>query len=206
MALVGQPVLYLASASPRRQALLKQMDLSFQIVDVQVDESVKPNESPRDYVKRLAEIKALAGAKLTCDPEAWVVGGDTVVVLNHQILGKPRDEEDAQQMLSQLSGKVHLVLSAVAVAHQGEVASCLQQTEVEFAALDSDWIASYVASGEPLDKAGAYAIQGAAARYIKKINGSFYAVMGLPLYELDQLLQHRGFVRAGIDLTASAPA
>lgn len=185
----------LASVSPRRHALLQQLGISFDAMDARVDERRPAGEPPLQYVERLARAKALAGWRLsggTCP----ALGADTIVVLQDQVLLKPTDEADAARMLAELSGRRHAVLSAVAVAvGPGRVDCLVNRTEVEFAELPEPWIAEYCASGEPMDKAGAYAIQGQAARYIRHIDGSFSGVMGLPLYETAQLLQRAGVLQ-----------
>lgn len=180
--------LYLASGSPRRAKLLKQLGYDFEQVLPEIAEQQKKNESPYHYVKRLAQEKALAGLKLADRP--WpVLGADTIVVLNNQVLEKPQDEEQAIVMLSQLSNQTHRVLTSVALATNTGVNSRLVETAVTFCALHRQQIVKYVASGEPMDKAGAYAIQGLAGAFIRHIEGSYYAVMGLPLVETRELIE-----------------
>lgn len=186
--------LYLASSSPRRQELLAQLGVDFSLVSAEIDESPRQDEEPLEYIQRMALQKALAGAQsIDSAMDAWVIAGDTSLVLDNRILGKPKDAGEAKFMLSQLSARSHKVYSSVAVWHQGEVQSLINITEVTFTGLDADDITAYVASGEPLDKAGAYAIQGYAAKWVKNINGSYSGVMGLPLFELSQLLEQSGY-------------
>jgi septum formation protein len=146
-------------------------------------------------VRRIAIEKALDGFNKVAGKQIWVVGGDTAVVLDNKVFGKPRNAADAVRMLRLLSGKSHTVLSAVAVVYDGEVFSAVNQTEVVFRTLSEQEIQAYWASGEPDGKAGSYAIQGLGARFIEKINGSYSGVMGLPLFELDQLLSQAGYYR-----------
>lgn len=184
---------YLASQSPRRCELLRQLGLRFIKLAADINESVLADEAARDCVRRLAEAKALAvwnsAARIHSIP---VLAADTIVVLDQVILGKPRDSDDACDMLRQLSGRQHQVLTAVAI-RQGERRESLVQTSlVSFAKLSSQQIERYVASGEPADKAGAYAIQGRAAAFVSDLQGSYSGVVGLPLYETCRLLRHFG--------------
>jgi len=195
--------IYLASRSPRRRELLKQAGIAFEIVlfredarrDVDVDESPAPGEDPREYVLRMARAKAqaanlrLAQRKLPLYP---VLGADTTVVLGGRILGKPVDVDDAVAMLEALSGRAHEVLTAVAVTRLDRLETRLSVSTVEFAALSAQQIKQYVASGEPMDKAGAYAIQGRAGTFVRHLNGSYTGVMGLPLFETLELLESFG--------------
>ena len=181
--------LYLASGSPRRQELMQQLNLDFKVVSAPIDETLQAGESPKQYVTRMAKEKALAGADRLLDANAWVVGGDTSVVFADHVLGKPENDNHAIEMLKMLSGQSHEVFSSICITHNGQVFSALNQTEVCFKSLSNDEIANYVAIGEPQGKAGAYAIQGQAAVFIKSIKGSFSGVMGLPLYELNMLLE-----------------
>lgn len=186
-------LLYLASTSPRRAELLRQLGLDFEVINAPVEEVALPNESPFSYVRRIAIEKALDGFNKVSGKQIWVVGGDTEVVLDNKVFGKPRNEADALRMLRLLSGRSHTVLSAVAVVYDGEVFSAVNQTEVCFRALSEQAMRDYWATGEPEGKAGAYAIQGLGARFIEKIDGSYSGVMGLPLFELDQLLTASGY-------------
>jgi septum formation protein len=195
--------IYLASRSPRRRELLKQVGISFEIVlfredarrGADVDESPQPGEVPSDYVLRVACSKAEA-ASLRLNqrrlPAYPVLAADTTVVLDGRILGKPADEADAIAMLTALAGKSHQVLTAVAVGRYERLETRLSTSTVEFAALTPAQIRSYVATGEPLDKAGAYAIQGRAGAFVRHLAGSYTGVMGLPLYETVELLETFG--------------
>jgi septum formation protein len=182
----------LASGSARRRALLDQMRLSYRTVRADVDESMRDGETAADYVLRVAAKKArwAVGHDASALP---VLAADTAVVLDAKILGKPGDAASARHMLQQLSGRTHEVYSAVVLlARSGRECSRLSVSEVTFAHLDAEWIEACCACGEPLDKAGAYAIQGYAAQYISRLEGSYSGVMGLPLYETMELLRHAG--------------
>jgi len=185
------PEIILASASPRRAELLRQIGVAFRVMPVDIDESLHRGEVAVDYVLRLAREKALAGAGLAHSQalELAVLGADTIVELEGEILGKPVDADHARDMLSRLSGKSHHVHTAISLDRGDEIASALSTSVVVFAKLSEAEIGAYVASGEPMDKAGAYAIQGGAARFVKNLNGSYSGVMGLPLYETVQLLK-----------------
>jgi septum formation protein len=186
-------LLLLASASPRRSALLTQIGVVHEVLPAQVDETVLPDESAEALVVRLAGLKARHGAARRAAGDGRpVLGADTVVVVDDRILGKPRDATDGASMLRQLSGRSHRVLSGVALAHAGAVRTALSISTVSFRALDAAEIAAYWASGEPRDKAGAYAIQGRAARFVTHLAGSYSGVMGLPLYETAELLTAAG--------------
>jgi septum formation protein len=181
--------LILASASPRRRELLRQVGVAFNVVVAAVNESVLPGESPAAYVLRVARDKALS--VLAREGDALpVLAADTAVVLGDRILGKPDSRADAIDMLQGLSGQTHEVYSAVVLAAAaGRVLDCLNITRVTFAQLDRAWIESYCDTGDPMDKAGAYGVQGRAAEKITRIEGSFSGVMGLPLYETCRLLR-----------------
>lgn len=181
--------LLLASASPRRRELLAQIGLRFRVVVADVDEAVIDGESPEDYVLRLARAKALEVLQRE-GGDVPVLGADTAVILDGHILCKPRDRSEAERMLGRLSGRAHEVYSAVAVATGPDsVFDRLNVTRVTFARLEPEWIASYCDTGDPMDKAGAYGVQGRAAERISRIEGSFSGVMGLPLFETSQLLE-----------------
>lgn len=191
--------LYLASSSPRRRELLKQIGIRFEVVSgLVVDESLRVAETPEDYVYRLARDKAIAGHNLI-SPEgtdrpagfAPVLGADTCIAIDGEILGKPSDRDDCIAMLRRLSGISHRVLTAICLFDGKHESQCLSQSVVSFKALGLDEIKRYWESGEPVDKAGAYAIQGYAARFITHLKGSYTGVVGLPLYELSELLQSR---------------
>jgi len=187
--------IYLASRSPRRQELLGQIGVKFEAMEIDVDESVLGGESPRAYVERLARAKAEAGwRRVERDnlPRAPVLGADTTVAVDGRILGKPADDLEATEMLAVLSGRLHEVLTAVAAKHESWLESAVAVSEVRFKTLSKEEIARYVATGEWEDKAGAYGIQGHAARFVAELRGSFSGVVGLPLYETAQLLERIG--------------
>lgn len=194
--------IYLASASPRRRELLKQIGVRFEVLLLRahpsrtdVDETPLAGENPRDYVLRLARIKAEVGNRAFRTrhlPAYPVLAADTTVTLDGDIIGKPADRAEAESILARLAGRRHEVLTAVAMAFDSEVDVTLSISSVQFAPLSAQTIKHYVASGESHDKAGAYAIQGAAATFIARIEGSYSGVMGLPLYETSQLLQKFG--------------
>ena len=173
------PPLILASASPRRAELLQAAGIPFDIDAADVDETLLPGEPPHLYVARLAEAKARAVARRA--PDRPVLGADTVVVAGDSVLGKPADPADAVRMLESLSGRTHLVLTGVCVVATGRVSVEVALTTVEFRPLDPAEIQWYLASGEPMDKAGAYAIQGLASRFVTRIDGSYSNVVGLPV-------------------------
>ena len=172
-------MIVLASGSPRRRQLLEMLGLSFRVVPPHVDEAVRPAEQPEAYVTRLAREKASVVA--TGEPGAVVLAADTTVVLRAHLFGKPQTPDQATEMLRRLQGRKHQVLTAVAVAQDGRIEHALDVTDVMFRQLSDAVIAEYVATGEPLDKAGAYAIQGQGATLVEGIHGDFYGVMGLPL-------------------------
>lgn len=179
--------LILASKSPRRVALLAEMGVQCTVMPADIDESVLPNESPADYVLRLAIAKANTVALRAHSPLP-VLGADTTVAFETQIFGKPDSADEAIAMLHQLSGRVHWVHTAVALVAQGEVSHRLSSSQVQMMEIPAHVIADYVASGEPLDKAGAYGIQGRAGRWITQFTGSYSGVMGLPVHETAELL------------------
>lgn len=190
-----QPRLILASTSPRRRELLTQAGIEFEVISPGqsgVDETPFVNEEPAQYVLRLAQAKARAGIESLTQSgrtdELWVLGADTTVTIHGQILEKPIDASDATRMLQLLSGKTHHVLTALALISNQREESIVHSSVVQFDELSTQQIADYIASGEPFDKAGGYGIQGRGARFIKHLEGSYSGVMGLPLYELGQLL------------------
>lgn len=183
--------LCLASASPRREALLKQIGLSCLKYPVDLDEGVLPGESAPSYVMRLAEQKALAGQKRS-GTELPVLGSDTSVVFDGKILGKPRDRRQAVDMLMRLSGKTHQVMTGVAVCQGRHVQSIISVTDVSFRALSEAECHAYCDTGEPFDKAGGYGIQGLAAVFVRSVSGSYSNVVGLPLFETADLLKQFG--------------
>ncbi len=178
--------LYLASGSPRRRELLTQLGLSFERLYTQVEEEKRADEQAEAYVRRLANEKALAGVAVA-EKDLPVLGADTVVVLNNEVLEKPADEQAAAVMLAKLSDQTHQVMTAVALADGCRQLDCLVITDVTFRILSAEDIAAYIASGEPMDKAGAYGIQGLGGNFVRKINGSYHAVVGLPLVETAEL-------------------
>ncbi|WP_028775044.1 Maf family protein [Shewanella waksmanii] len=185
--------LVLASASPRRRELLQQLsflnqDFSFTSLAADIDETIQPGEGAAAFVARLAQEKALAGYELTAQESAVVIGSDTIVVLAEEVLGKPKDSEDAKRMLASLSGNQHQVMTAVAVTDGKQTQHVVVTTLVTFSQLSSADIAAYVATKEPMDKAGAYGIQGLGGSFVARIEGSYSAVVGLPLVETRQLL------------------
>ena len=185
-------LIYLASRSPRRQTLLDQIGIRFSLMDVDIDETPYPDESAADFACRMALEKAENGwNRLAKEGRQPVLGADTVVVLDGRILGKPHDRDTAEAQLSQLSGRSHEVLTAVALAAGGTNVR-LNTTRVWFREISPGERAAYCATGEPLDKAGSYAVQGLAAAFISRLEGSYSGVMGLPLFETAQLLAEIG--------------
>ena len=192
------PIIYLASASPRRAGLLPLIGARFEVLSLgefAVDEAVHGREAPAAYVKRLALAKARAGARAVAArglAPRPVLGADTTVCLGREILGKPADLADpaaaATRMLRRLSGRTHRVLTAIALIDAGREQVALSASTVRFRRLRAAEIAAYVAGGEPLDKAGGYAIQGGAAAFVEHLSGSYSGVMGLPLFETARLL------------------
>lgn len=203
---MAQPLdrsIYLASRSPRRRELLGHIGVKFHLLLFRnragaapdVDEEPLPEEAPRDYVMRVARAKAAVGWQRMQErnlPRHPVLAADTTVALEGRIFGKPADRAEAAAMLGALSGKRHEVLTAVALQYDDEVETALSVSEVQFRELSAQDIQDYVATGEPDDKAGAYAIQGRAALFVSEIRGSQSGIVGLPLYETAQLLQRMG--------------
>ena len=187
--------IYLASRSPRRSELLQQIGVEFEVLAPDVNESPLPREAPTDYVRRITRIKAEVGWMQVVErklPRRPLLAADTAVALGRRIFGKPADRSEAVEMLKMLSGARHRVHTAVAVVLDGRLELALSTTAVQFRELREREIRHYVAGGEPLDKAGAYAIQGRAAAFIAGIEGSYSGVMGLPLYETALLLAQFG--------------
>ena len=196
------PWIYLASQSPRRRQLLDQIGVRHELLlpgpdeDAEALETVRPNEAPRAYVQRVTQAKLdAARARLHRSglPAAPILCADTTVALGRRILGKPADAEDACEMLGALAGQEHRVLTAVALADGDRVLQGLSVSRVRFAPIDAERIAAYVATGEPMGKAGAYAIQSGAATWVERINGSYSGIMGLPLFETAQVLRAAGW-------------
>lgn len=189
MKIPENPEILLASASPRRYELLRQLGFQVLVKPVDIDESRYSNETPAEYCQRLAIEKNQVAVKRFAGQHAMaIVTADTIVAVGDKTLGKPKNSEQVMATLNQLSAGTHLVLTAVCVSYGNQSYACLQTSEVTFAELDTDWLKSYAATDEPLDKAGAYGIQGAAGRWITSIKGSYTGIMGLPLYETSQLL------------------
>lgn len=189
---------YLASQSPRRRQLLEQIGVRYELLlpsteeDSEALEIVKPGEAPLTYVKRVTQLKleaAVARMKQRDLPQSPILCADTTVALGREILGKPQDDKDALRILKMLSGQTHRVLTAVAVASNRKRAICVSVSHVTFAPMKLADIKSYIASGEPMGKAGAYGVQGLAATHISEIKGSYSGIMGLPLFETAQLLK-----------------
>lgn len=186
------PAIYLASQSPRRQALLQQIGVDFTVLRTEIDETPFPAEPPQTYVLRMAKTKALAGIHDIGQhgyPLRPVLAADTSVILEQQILGKPASRAAARNMLSALSGRSHQVMTAVALATPAQCRTALSISTVTFMPLTDEQIESYIDSGEPADKAGAYGIQGLGGQFVIALNGSYSGVMGLPLYETAGLLR-----------------
>lgn len=198
------PRIYLASRSPRRRELLAQIGVQFDTLafrgpareDDDVDETAYPGESPLVYVERVARAKVLHGLRtvgLRRLMPQLVLAADTTLEVNGDIIGKPADSEDAFVILRRLSGRTHRVLTAVAVAFENALESAISVSEVRFGHLDDADIRRYIATGEPMDKAGAYGIQGRAGMFVEHLSGSYSGVMGLPLHETAVLLKRFGF-------------
>lgn len=188
--------LILASRSPRRAELLAAAGIAFEVLAADVDESVRPGEDSAAYVERLAIEKARA--VLALRPEALVLGADTTVTIDGLILGKPVDEREATEMLERLRGRVHDVFTGVALVDAAAVQSAVERTRVWFAPMTDEDISWYVASGEPVDRAGAYAIQGLASRFIPRIDGSYSNVVGLPVAWVSSILKQEKPLRLSL--------
>jgi nucleoside triphosphate pyrophosphatase len=190
--MASTPTLVLASSSPRRASYLRELGFSFRRVSPDVDETLRRGEPARSYVRRLAleKTRKVAAGR----PRDWVVGADTTVVVNGAILGKPADPDDARRMLRRLSGRSHRVVSGIALARleDGFYRAAVATTRVVFRALDREDIAWYVATGEPMDKAGAYGIQGKGGLLVERIEGSFSNVVGFPVEKFFELWKSAG--------------
>jgi septum formation protein len=180
----------LASASPRRRQLLNLIGIAHEVLPANIDETMRVRETPRRHTERLAREKASAIAKR--DPDLITIGADTIVVVNRKVLGKPRDADDAARMLALLSGREHTVTTAVAVSRGKKLRSAVEEVRVKFRRLRDGEIEAYIATGEPMDKAGAYGIQGYGATIVERIEGDYFAVMGLPIVRLIGLLRDVG--------------
>lgn len=196
------PFIYLASKSPRRRQLLEQLGVHYELLLPDEDEDAEsleaelPDEEPASYVQRVTQLKLDAALNRLIArglPMAPVLCSDTTVALSNTIFGKPANEADAVRMLSALAGQTHRVLTAVAVGSAQQREHCLSVSQVTFAVMTASDVLGYVASGEPMDKAGAYAVQGRAAAYISHMSGSYSGIMGLPMFETAQLLRAFGF-------------
>ena len=186
-------MLYLASKSPRRAELLARLGVDFGVLDLDIPEQRLPGEPAEEYVRRVAREKAGAGLlTVMAVPDAIVLGADTEVILDDEVFGKPRDAADAAAMLRRLSGRTHHAVTAVSLVSAGREAQAVSVSEVSFAELGEEEIATYLATGQAEGKAGAYGIQGAAERFVRHLSGSYSGVMGLPLHETSQLLKSFG--------------
>lgn len=185
------PRIVLASQSPRRAELLGRLGLEFEIRPAGVDETYIDHEMPADHAERLAREKAVAIAG--SEPDALVIGSDTIVIIDGDVLGKPRDREEAAAMLMRLSGREHEVYTAVAVVRGERIESALERVRVRFRRLDRTECEEYVATGEPMDKAGAYGIQGFGSALVESIEGDYFAVMGLPVVRTLELVRRHGW-------------
>jgi septum formation protein len=184
------PRVILASQSPRRRELLTLVGITHEVRPADIDETYLAGEKPAPHAERLARGKCAVIAER--EPDALVIGSDTIVVVDGEVLGKPKDEGDAAQMLRRLSGRSHIVVTAVAVAWGGEIRSAVEEVNVTFHSLSDDDITAYIATGEPMDKAGAYGIQGYGATIVERVDGDYFAVMGLPLQLLVRVLRELG--------------
>lgn len=196
------PHVILASQSPRRRELLTLVGIAHEVRPADIDEAYLAGEHPRAHAERLACEKAAVVARDM--PEALVIGSDTIVVIDGDVLGKPRDAAHAAEMLSRLSGRTHTVMTAIAVQSRGVVRSAVEEVEVTFHPLSVEQISEYIATREPMDKAGAYGIQGFGATIVSRVDGDYFAVMGLPLQKLVRLMESLGVHYRFGALTADA--
>ena len=192
----------LASQSPRRRELLTLIGIPHEVRPMDIDESYLAGEHPRAHCERLAREKAAIVARV--EPEAVVIGSDTIVVVDGDVLGKPRNEAHAAEMLARLSGRSHVVMTAVAVQWRGVELSAVEEVDVTFHPLTGDEIDAYIATREPMDKAGAYGIQGFGATIVQRVDGDYFAVMGLPLQRMVRLMASLGVRYKFGALTAGA--
>lgn len=193
--------LILASASPRRRELLQQIQLPFDVHPADIDETRRSGETPKEYVQRLAGEKAMAVAQR--HPGGWVLAADTTVVLRNQLLNKPKSLDEARAMLVGLAGQTHFVHTGIAVTRGDRLDVHLESTAVTFTAIDGAELETYLQSGDSLDKAGGYGIQGFAARWVSRIDGDYFNVVGLPLAATVALLRHIGAPTLGTSLSTS---
>ncbi|MDQ2930092.1 MAG: Maf family protein [Gemmatimonadota bacterium] len=184
------PRVILASSSPRRRELLDLVGIAHEVLPADIDETYRDGEEAAPHALRLAREKGAAIAALR--PDAVVIAADTIVVIDGLVLGKPCDEADAARMLGMLGGQTHVVLTAVAVSYRGKMHSDVESVRVTFRTLDRERIGAYIATAEPMDKAGAYGIQGFGATLVERVDGDYFAVMGLPLARMVDLLQEIG--------------
>ena len=190
-------MLYLASKSPRRRELLARLGLSFGLLDLDIPEQRQPGEPAEEYVRRVAREKAGAGLlSVVGNPTAVVLGSDTEVILDDEVFGKPRDDAHAREMLRRLAGRTHAVVSAVSLVSPSRETQVVSVSQVTFDPIDDAQIDAYLATGEHVGKAGAYASQGAAEAFVARLDGSFSGVMGLPLRETSRLLREFGLLPA----------
>jgi septum formation protein len=189
---VRMPRVILASSSPRRRELLSLVGIAHEVVPADIDESYLPGERPAGHAERLAREKAAAIAAAA--PDAVSIGADTIVVVDGDVLGKPRDAAHAARMLRRLSGRAHRVITAVAAVWRGETVSAIEDVGVTFRPLTEREISAYIATREPMDKAGAYGIQGFGATIVDRVDGDYFAVMGLAVNRLVRLLEGLGLV------------
>ncbi len=188
-----QDFIYLASASPRRRELLAQIGVKHQVMPADINEARRPDESPEDYVRRMAFEKAQATRARLGNPPQLVLAADTVVVIDDAILGKPKNQQDAAAMLNRLSNRCHQVFTGVALLSRTDSGFASGSAELRFRPIQADESAAYWASGEPHDKAGGYGIQGLGAVFVESLRGSYSAVVGLPLFETARLLTSFGY-------------
>lgn len=197
------PRVILASSSPRRRELLTLIGIPHEVIPAEIDETYRDGEEGAPHALRLAREKGAVIAAL--HPDAVVISADTIVLIDGLVLGKPRDHADAERMLSMLGGQTHVVLTAVAVSYRGKMHSDVESVRVTFRTLDRERIRAYIATGEPMDKAGSYGIQGFGATLVERVDGDYFAVMGLPLARMVDLLQEIG-VRYDFGALIAAPA
>jgi septum formation protein len=197
---MNRPPVILASASPRRRELLRLVGIDHVVIPADIDETYAAGERPAAHAERLAREKAAAIGR----HDAVVIGSDTIVVVDGDVLGKPRDRDHAAAMLRRLSGRSHVVMTGVAVAWRGDVSSGVEEVGVTFRALSDEEILRYIETGEPMDKAGAYGIQGFGATIVERVDGDYFAVMGLALTRLVRLCRSLGLAYDFGPLTADA--
>lgn len=191
----NKPRLVLASASPRRSALLSEMGLEFDVLSTDIDESIGAGETPKHYVLRLAQQKAQAAKQILSvesKVQRTILAADTIVCRGDDIFGKPKDKNDAMQIWSRLSDSEHEVMTGVSLLADNTEHSCIAKSQIRFDVISEAQMHAYWQSGEPVDKAGAYAIQGIASAWVQQLSGSYSNVVGLPLYEVNAILKNAG--------------